>query len=141
MGLNQKEEEALNIMISVLDSRIRWLSEHTPYAVREIRNICDVLTMLIDMDFLNLKRRRKINLTKSERDELSIKIARKEIYREERSFKLNENYANNDGTLKDNKIVDDIHKAAYMYENGEIIECHDALLKILNVIRDFMNIE
>ena len=90
MGLNKKEEEALNIMISVLDSRIRWLHEHTPYAVNEIKDICKILSMLIDMNFLDLKRRQKMNLTKAERDELSIKIARYEIYEKERNYKEKE---------------------------------------------------
>lgn len=46
-------------------------------------------------------------------------------------------YLNNDGTLKDKEVVADIHKAADMYENGELIETRDMLLEIINAIDDF----
>lgn len=47
------------------------------------------------------------------------------------------NYYNKDGTLRDKRIVEDIRKAATMYENGEIIEAHDLLLEIISAIDDF----
>ncbi len=40
-------------------------------------------------------------------------------------------YANNNGTLKDKKIAED------MYENGELIETQDLLLEVINAIDDF----
>ena len=46
-------------------------------------------------------------------------------------------YLNNDGTLKDRKVVVDIRKAADMYENGELIEAQSILLEIVNAIDDF----
>jgi len=107
MGLSKKEEEALNIMISVLDSRIRWLWEHTPYATNEIRDICSILLMLIDMDFMKLKHRHKITTTKEERDLFSTKIARKELYKEEREIQENR-YIDSGNTYIDNfRIMSD----------------------------------
>lgn len=46
-------------------------------------------------------------------------------------------YIDNNGTLKDKKIVKDIRKAADMYENGELIEVHDLLLEVINAIDAF----
>ena len=42
---------------------------------------------------------------------------------------------NEDGTLKDDRVIEDLHKAIDMYENGEIVETHDILLYIVNAIR------
>ena len=39
-------------------------------------------------------------------------------------------YLNEDGTLKDDRVIEDLHTAIDMYENGEIIEAHDILLYI-----------
>ena len=47
----------------------------------------------------------------------------------------NSYYLNDDGTLKDDRVISDLHKAIKMYENGEIIETHDVLLYIVNAIR------
>ena len=49
------------------------------------------------------------------------------------------NYLNNDGTLKDDKVIADIRKAAAMYENGELLETRDLLLNIINAIDSFDN--
>ena len=49
--------------------------------------------------------------------------------------KKNSYYLNEDGTLKDDRVIEDLHKAIDMYENGEIIETHDVLLYIVNAIR------
>lgn len=46
-------------------------------------------------------------------------------------------YINNDGTLKDKKIVEDIRKAADMYENGELVETYDVLFEITEAINNF----
>lgn len=35
-----------------------------------------------------------------------------------------EKYLDDSGYLKDNKIIEDIRKAADMYDNGEIVETH-----------------
>ena len=48
----------------------------------------------------------------------------------ENSYYLNEN-----GTLKDGRVIEDLYKAIDMYENGEIVETHDILLYIVNAIR------
>lgn len=47
-------------------------------------------------------------------------------------------YLNNDCTLKDKEIIEDIRKAVDMYENGELVETHDVLLEIINAIDDFL---
>lgn len=47
----------------------------------------------------------------------------------------NSYYLNEDGTLKDDRVIEDLHTAIDMYENGEIIETHDILLYIVNAIR------
>ena len=47
----------------------------------------------------------------------------------------NSYYLNEDGTLKDGRVIEDLHKAIDMYENGEIVETHDILLYIVNAIR------
>ena len=47
----------------------------------------------------------------------------------------NSYYLNEDGTLNDDRVIEDLHKAIDMYENGEIIETHDILLYIVNAIR------
>lgn len=44
-------------------------------------------------------------------------------------------YLNTDGTLKDDRVVEDLHKAIDMYENGEIVETGDILSYIVNAIR------
>ena len=44
-------------------------------------------------------------------------------------------YLNEDETLNDDRVIEDLHKAIDMYENGEIIETHDVLLYIVNAIR------
>ena len=49
--------------------------------------------------------------------------------------KKNSYYLNEDGTLKDDRVIEDLHKAIDMYENGEIVETHDILLYIVNAIR------
>lgn len=46
-------------------------------------------------------------------------------------------YINNDGTLNDKKVAEDIRIAADMYEDGEIVETHDLLLEILEAIEGF----
>lgn len=48
-------------------------------------------------------------------------------------------YLNDDGTLKDDKVIEDLNAAIKMYENGEIIETHDILLYIVNAIRKSTN--
>lgn len=45
-----------------------------------------------------------------------------------------EKYIDENGILKDNRIIEDIHKSAEMYENGEIVETHDLLLQIVSVL-------
>ena len=47
----------------------------------------------------------------------------------------NSYYLNEDGTLNDDRVIKDLHKAIDMYENGEIVETHDILLYIVNAIR------
>lgn len=47
----------------------------------------------------------------------------------------NSYYLNEDGTLKDDRVIEDLHTAIDMYKNGEIIETHDILLYIVNAIR------
>ena len=47
----------------------------------------------------------------------------------------NSYYLNEDGTLNDTRVIEDLHKAIDMYENGEIIETHDVLVYIVNAIR------
>ena len=49
--------------------------------------------------------------------------------------KKNSYYLNDDGTLKDDRVIEDLHKAIDMYENGEIVETHYVLLYIVNAIR------
>ena len=49
--------------------------------------------------------------------------------------KKNSYYLNEDETLKDDRVIEDLHKAIVMYENGEIIETHDVLSYIVNAIR------
>lgn len=56
-----------------------------------------------------------------------------------KDFDKDDVYLNADGTLNDKNIIYNIHKAANMYENGEIIEACDVLLEIVNAIRDFEN--
>lgn len=51
-----------------------------------------------------------------------------------------EKYLDDSGYLKDNKIIEDIRKAADMYDNGEIVETHDLLLDIISVLDDWMKI-
>ena len=46
-------------------------------------------------------------------------------------------YLNDDGTLKDNRVIEDLHKEINMYENGEITEAQDLLIEIVNAISDF----
>lgn len=46
-------------------------------------------------------------------------------------------YLNDDGTLKDDRVIEDLHKAINMYENGEITETQDLLIEIVNAISDF----
>lgn len=46
-------------------------------------------------------------------------------------------YVNHDGTLKDNKVLEDIHKAENMYRQGELLETHDLLLEIVKAIKIF----
>lgn len=41
-----------------------------------------------------------------------------------------EKYLDDSGNLKDNKIIEDIRKAADMYENGEIVETHAMARKV-----------
>ena len=50
-----------------------------------------------------------------------------------------EKYLDDSGNLKNNKIIEDIRKAADMYENGEIVETHDLLLDVGSVLDDWMN--
>lgn len=50
-----------------------------------------------------------------------------------------EKYLDDSGNLKDNKIIEDIRKAADMYENGEIVETHDLLLDVVSMLDDWMN--
>ena len=50
---------------------------------------------------------------------------------------MNSYYLNEDGTLKDDRILEDIDTAKEMYKNGEIIETHDILLYIVNAIRKY----
>lgn len=50
---------------------------------------------------------------------------------------LSDLYMNSDGTLKDDIILADIHKAAIMYENGELVETKDLLLSIAFAIGNF----
>lgn len=45
-------------------------------------------------------------------------------------------YLNNDGTLNDEMIIEDIRKSIEMCENGEIIEVRDILVEIVNAIDD-----
>ena len=47
----------------------------------------------------------------------------------------NSYYLNEDRTLKDDRVIEDLHTAIDMYESGEIIEAHDILLYIVNAIR------
>lgn len=44
-------------------------------------------------------------------------------------------YLDTDGTLRDDRVLEDIDKAKEMYQNGEIIEASDILLYIVNAIR------
>lgn len=46
-------------------------------------------------------------------------------------------YMDKDGTLKDEVIIEDIHKAAEWYEDGAIIEAADLLADIVNIINIF----
>ena len=48
----------------------------------------------------------------------------------------NSYYLNQDGTVKDDKVLKDIELAKEMYQNGEIIEAGDILLDITNAIRE-----
>ena len=46
-------------------------------------------------------------------------------------------YMNKDGTLKDEVIIEDIHKAAEWYEDGAILEVADLLADIVSIIEAF----
>lgn len=46
-------------------------------------------------------------------------------------------YVNHDGTLKDNKVIEDLNKAENMYRQGELLETHDLLLEIVKAIKTF----
>jgi len=46
-------------------------------------------------------------------------------------------YVNHDGTLKDNKVLEDLNKAGNMYRQGELLETQDLLLEIVNAIKIF----
>lgn len=44
-------------------------------------------------------------------------------------------YVNHDGTLKDNKVLEDLNKAGNMYRQGELLETHDLLLEIVKQLK------
>ena len=44
-------------------------------------------------------------------------------------------YLNEDNTLKDDRVLADLHKAIEMYKNGEISETYDILTYITNAIK------
>ena len=46
-------------------------------------------------------------------------------------------YVNYDGTLKDNKVLEDLDKAGNMYRQGELLETQDLLLEIVKAIKIF----
>lgn len=54
MAITDKEKEAIDIVVSIIDRRIAWLKENEPQATKEIESNWNASSLVLELKHLNL---------------------------------------------------------------------------------------